>query len=139
MQAPFRQHSPESPPLSCVLYTRVKMLGVDGMKKTFFFLNLFGFFSLEHFVDGLMWQQWWTLQKRTEVEDLGFPDLEEKWLLIYWFCSHGEEGKNNTANNERTECISTKTKLNQTKPKTRQTETHQKVEAGYICGREGQD
>lgn len=81
-----------------------------------------------------MWQQWWTLQKRTEVEDLGFPDLEEKWLLIYWFCSHGEEGKNNTANNERTECISTKTKLNQTKQKTRQTETHQKVEAGYTCG-----
>lgn len=66
------------------------MLGVDGIN---FFFNLFGFFSLEHFVDGLMWQQWWTLQKRTEVENLGFPDLEEKWLLIYWFCIHREEGK----------------------------------------------
>lgn len=131
MQAPFRQPSPKSPLLSCVLYTRVKMLGVDGMKNLFFFLNLFVLFSLEHFVDELMRQQWWNHQKRTEVEDLGFPDLEEKWLLIYWFCSHEEEGKNHTANNGRTQCISTKTKPNQAQ---NQTETHQKVEVGYTCG-----
>lgn len=102
-------------------------------KSLFFKKNLFGLFSLEHFVDRLMWQQWWNHQTRTEVEDRGFPDLEEKLLLIYWFCSHEEEGKNNTASNERTERISTK-KPNQTKPKTRQTEIRQKVEAGYTCG-----
>lgn len=116
MQAPFRQPSPKSPLLFCVLYIRVKMLGVDGMKNLFFFLNLFVLFSLEHFVDELMRQQWWNHQKRTEVEDLGFPDLE--WLLIYWICSHEEEGKNHTANNERTQCISTKTKPNQAQNQT---------------------
>lgn len=99
----------------CSLH-KSKDAGSGWDEKSFFFFNLFVLFSLEHFVDELMRQQWWNHQKRTEVEDLGFPDLE--WLLIYWICSHEEEGKNHTANNERTQCISTKTKPNQAQNQT---------------------